>query len=335
MGELSFEAKTRLAYLEFYQQVRDVSVVCRAFNISRQTFYKWQKRFDRSNLSSLLNHSKAPLNRRRGCLSFEEELKLKKFREKYIRQSKVKLSIMYQKEFGKKISSWQFQKVISKYQLYYDKIKAERIRTKRKKNQLFPKVRITDVNPQDYISKEKPLFFCVDGITLYLPFGKRYIFTAIDHFNKLGFSRAYTTKSSLSAFDFLLRLNVLAEGKIAAILSDNGSEFSRYFEEACKRLKIARLYTRVKTPQDNPRDERFNRTVKEEFMGVNENFEGYLADNDLADANRELTEWLIFYNFTRPHQALAYQTPMEYISKHQEVSAMYPSSTLTCFPLFC
>jgi hypothetical protein len=118
---------------------------------------------------------------------------------------------MYQKEFGGKVSSWQFQKVIGKYQLYYDSIKAGKVRTKRKRNQLCPKIRINQVNPQDYISKEKPFFFCVDGITLYLPFGKRYIFTVINHFNKLGFSRTYTAKSSLSAFDSLLRLGNYSE----------------------------------------------------------------------------------------------------------------------------
>lgn len=104
--------------------------------------------------------------------------------------------------------------------------------------------------------------------------------------------------------------DTLVDGRIAAILSDNGSEFAKYFEEACKRLKIVHIFTRVKTPQDNPMDERFNRTLKEEFIKVNEYFEEYLADTDLTKANRELTKWLIFYNFTRPHQALNYLTPM-------------------------
>jgi len=326
MGELTSEAKTRLAFLEFYKEVKDVTLVCKAFKISRQTFYKWQKRFNPQNLSSLENQSRAPKERRQGKLSFKEELKLKEFRERYIRQGKIKLSIMYEREFGEKFSSWQFQKVIKKYQLYYDKARIEKIRTKKKKNLLFKKVRINEVNPKDYILKEKPFFFCLDLIVLYLPWGKRYILTAIDYFKKLGFARVYKSKSSLSAFDFLLRLNLLVEGKIAAILSDNGSEFSKYFEEALKKLNIIHLYTRVRTPEDNPRDERFNRTVKEEFMEVNEFFEEYLAQDDLTEANRELTEWLIFYNFTRPHQALYYQTPMEYIN-NQQVSAMFPPHT--------
>jgi transposase InsO family protein len=325
MGDLSPQAKTRLAFLEFNHRVRNVSLTCQIFKISRQIFYKWQKRFSPENLSSLENQPKAPKTKRKGKLTFAQEMALKKFRERYIRQGKAKLAIMYEKEFGEKVSSWQFQRAIQRYRLYFDKEKIERVRTKKKRNQAFKKIRINEVNPSDYVSLEKPFFFCADMIVLYLPYGKRYILTAIDHFHKLGFARAYRSKSSLSAFDFLLRLNLLIDGKIAAILSDNGSEFAKYFEEACKKLKITHIYTRFRTPQDNPRDERFNRTVEEEFMEINENFESYLAGDDLTEANRELTNWLIFYNFTRPHQSLAYQTPMEYT--HTRVSAMYPSST--------
>jgi transposase InsO family protein len=121
---------------------------------------------------------------------------------------------------------------------------------------------------------------------------------------------------------------MLVNGRISAILSNNGSEFAKYFEEACKKLGITHIFTRVRTPQDNSMDERFNRTVKEEFMQVNEYFEEYLAEKDLTRANKELTEWLVFYNFTRPHQTLNYLTPMQYTS--QRVSAMYPASTNEC-----
>jgi transposase InsO family protein len=327
MGELTSTAKTRLAFIEFHHQVRDVSLTCKVFKISRETFYKWKTRFNPCNLSTLEDQSKAPVNRRKGRLSLEEEQELKKYRNRYIRIGKVKLSRMYQKEYGKEASSWQFQKVIQKYELYYDKIKARRLKIKKDKRRGAQKTRINTVNPKDYISESKPFFICVDTIVLYLPWGKRYIVTALDHFNRLGFARTYSTKSSLSALDFLLRLNALVEGKIAAILSDNGSEFAKYFDEACRRLKIVHLYTRVRTPKDNPKDERFNRTVKEEFIEVNECFEGYLAARDLTEANRELTDWIIFYNFKRPHQALDYLTPMEYITNIQQVSAMYPSHT--------
>ena len=327
MGELSGKAKSRLAFIEFNNQVRDVSLTCKVFKISRETFYKWNKRYDPHYLRSLEDKSKAPLTRRKGILTYAEKQTLKAYREKYIRIGKVKLSKMYFNEFQKTFSSWQFQKVIESNNLYYDKIKVKKLKLKKDRNKGAKKVRINTVNPKDYISLDRPFFIAVDTIVLYLPWGKRYIVTALDHFNRLGFARTYCTKSSLFAMDFLLRLNALTEGRIAAILSDNGSEFAKYFEEACKRLNIVHIYTRIRTPKDNPKDERFNRTIKEEFIEVNQFYESYLTDKDLTLANRELTDYLVFYNFKRPHQALAYQTPMEYITNIQRVSGMYPSST--------
>lgn len=117
---------------------------------------------------------------------------------------------------------------------------------------------------------------------------------------------------------------MLTDGKIGAILSDNGSEFAKYFEEACRKLKIAHIYTRIKTPKDNAVDERFNRTIQEEFMETDEYFEPSLTNDDLTEANRHLTEWLIFYNFERPHQTLKYQTPIEWYNGCYQLKEMLP-----------
>lgn len=148
MKELSSGAKTRLAFLEFYAQVKDVTLTCKIFKISRQTFYKWKRRYDPKNLLSLENQSKAPKRRREGKLSFKEEIELKRFRERHLRIGKVKLSLMYEREYGKRYSPWQFQKVIHKYNLYYDRVKAEKIRSKRDKRRGAKKIRINEINPQ-------------------------------------------------------------------------------------------------------------------------------------------------------------------------------------------
>jgi transposase InsO family protein len=74
-------------------------------------------------------------------------------------------------------------------------------------------------------------------------------------------------------------------------------------------------------PKDNPECERFNRTLQEEFIAL-----GNMTENvDLF--NRKLTEWLIEYNFRRPHQALDYLTPIEFTQKYSKVSKMYSSNT--------
>jgi len=335
MGEISPQAQLRLSMIEFYYQVKEATVASTTFKISRKTFYKWLNRYENSGkrLSSLEDEPKVPTTKRKTTLDFNTELKIKHLREKYIRLGKVKLQRLFKRQYNQYISQSHIAYVISKYNLYYDPVKAGRVRSKKIKGKGAKKIRISEVNPKDYLSEGKPFFFACDTIVLYLPYGiKRYILTAVEHQKKIAYARSYSSKSSLSAFDFLLRLSALVEGKIAAILSDNGSEFAKYFEEACKRLKIIHLFTRIKTPKDNAVNERFNRTIQEEFMETDEYFEPCLTETNLVKANERLTEWLIFYNFSRPHQTLDYLTPFEYYQlqiKKQKLSPMYPTLTIS------
>ena len=87
--------------------------------------------------------------------------------------------------------------------------------------------------------------------------------------------------------------------------TDNGSEFAWEFETATAKLGIQRYFSRVKTPKDNPEIERFNETLEYEWLY---NFNLSLDPEEL---NYRLTEWLIEYNFNRPHQSLAYLTPVD------------------------
>lgn len=334
MGEISSTAQLRLSAIEFFYQIRNVSVVCRSFKLSRKSFYKWKARYESSGkrLSSLENISKAPKTKRETILDFKTELDIKHIRLKYIRLGKVKLQKLFKDEYGYFVSQSHVSYVIQKHNLYFDPVTAKRIRSKKIKGRGNKKLRINEVNPNDYLSTEKPFFFTTDTIVLYLPYGiKRYIITAVEHEKKIAYARSYNSKSSLSAFDFLMRLSVLVDGKIAAILSDNGSEFAKYFEEACNRLKIIHIYSRVHTPKDNSVCERFNRTLQEEFMETDEYFEPYLTEANLVRANERLTEWLVFYNFKRPHQTLDYKSPFEYYHykffEKQKLSPMYPTLT--------
>jgi transposase InsO family protein len=74
----------------------------------------------------------------------------------------------------------------------------------------------------------------------------------------------------------------------------------------------------VRTPKDNPDNERFNQTLQREFIN-----QGNFSPEPVV-FNQRLTEWLIEYNFNRPHQSLNYKTPMQ-ISK---VLPMWSSCTL-------
>ena len=51
--ELSREARVRLAWMDFYRRSRNVARTCRHFGISRQRFYRWHRRYDPYDLTTL------------------------------------------------------------------------------------------------------------------------------------------------------------------------------------------------------------------------------------------------------------------------------------------
>jgi len=158
------------------------------------------------------------------------------------------------------------------------------------------------------VKEGRPCFlFHIDTIVIYWNGLKRYILTGVDHVSKLGFARMYKNKSSRSAADFLYRLRYLVNQPIENFQTDNGSEFALEFERATAKLGIHRYMPRVETPKDNPEIERFNETLEYEWLY---NFTLSLGPQEL---NPQFAEWLIEYNFTRPHQSLSYLTPVEYI----------------------
>jgi len=310
---LSKEAKQRLDWLVYYEAKADknASKTCRHFSIAPKVFYTWKNRFDGQNLRLLESKSKAPIRKRRRAIASEEESRIVALRKQHIRWGKMKLERLYKNIYGTTISSWKIQYTIHKYKLYYHPKKNEKLQAKRKRSQ--KKKRITEL-------KKKPFpgyLIALDTIVIYWNNSKRYILTCIDTVSKIAFARMYTSKSSRNAADFLKRMVYLLDGGVLNTLNDNGSEFHKEFVSACQELNLTQYWSRTHTPKDNPVDERFNRTLKEEFIQL-----GNYTD-DVLTFNQRLTEWLIEYTFIRPHQTLGYDTPWEFYQKTAKVLPMY------------
>ena len=316
---LSREALLRLEWIIYYHTSagQNARQTCRHFGIAPKTFYKWFDRFDEANLGALADESRAPKNIRRKEYTGEQYLRVIELRKQYIRYGKMKLLKLYQTKFGEddNISSWKIQCIIERSGIYYHPQKQARINRKRVLSQRRKK--ITDLK----MKKIKGFLLCLDTITIYWMGQKRYIITAIDKWTKVAFARMYKKHSSYNSRDFLYRLYFLLDGKIENIQTDNGSEFKKYFDQGCRKLGLEHYHSRVKTPKDNPDNERFNRTLQEEFVDM-----GNMTDDEEL-FNQKLTEWLIHYNFQRPHQTLDYMPPINFIYKYHNVLPMYPSST--------
>lgn len=314
---LSKQAKHRLKWFDYYGKTKNAALTCRYFGISRKTFYYWKKRYDPFNLKTLEDKSRAPKRTRKPEITTLQEQRIVCLRKKYIRYSKFKLAVIYQRMYGENISSWKIQRTIQKYNLYFNPLKTAKIRRKRQTG--IKKKRITQLKKE----QRTGFLICLDVVVIYWNSLKRYIFTAIDFYSKVSFARMYTTKSSKSAQDFFKRINYLYQGNIENIQTDNGSEFKGYFHKALEQLpqSIQRYFSRNRTPKDNPVNERFNGILRQEFIQL-----GNFTSN-IKKFNKILTEWLIEYNFNRPHQSLEYSTPIEFHFKYHKALPMCPSRT--------
>ena len=92
--ELSREAQVRLRWMDFYRQSENVALTCRRFGISRQTFYRWHRRYDALDLTSLESGSHRPRRCRRPTWSFLFEEKVLGLRLQFPRWGKDKLVVL-------------------------------------------------------------------------------------------------------------------------------------------------------------------------------------------------------------------------------------------------
>src|SRR5712691_12942880 len=98
---LSRAARTRLQWMLFYLfNGRNAARTCRHFGISRQTFYRWKRRFDRHDLSTLEGHSHRPRRVRQPTWPPDLAERVLALRKQYPRWGKDKLGVLLRKGKG-------------------------------------------------------------------------------------------------------------------------------------------------------------------------------------------------------------------------------------------
>ena len=252
----------------------------------------------------------------------EEEAHVIALRKENMELGKVKLKVLYQKRYGKDISTWKIERIIRHHKLFMEKKKRRVYTVGQTKQQ---RIRIHTVK-KDLQLLPFGQFWHTDSILIWWYGKRRYIFTALEEHTKIGYARVYSTNSSQQAADFLKQLRYLSENKLTVIHSDNGAEFAKDFASLCEALHIQQVFSRPHTPKDNPALEKFNHTVQREWLDFS-----VIGLDDIAEANSDLTEWLVKYNSIRPHQALDYKTPLEYVYENfPQLVHMTPARSNYC-----
>jgi transposase InsO family protein len=133
---------------------------------------------------------------------------------------------------------------------------------------------------------------------------KRYFITAIDICGRETFAKEYKTLNSANAKDFFVDLEKQYPFNIRRVQTDNGLEFYKHFDQYLKRLGITHFWNYPRTPKSNSYIERFNRTFREQFLNT---YQGDLTD--VQNVQKDLNDYLFWYNHKKVHQGLNYQTP--------------------------
>lgn len=323
IAKISDPAKVKLEWMIFYLTVggKNAYATAKHFGIAPKTFYQWHKRFKACGVKGLEELPRTPHRFRRWEVTLEEEANIKQLRKKHMHYGKTKLKELYYEDYGQTVTTWKIERVIRKHKLFPSPVK-HNYQVKKRAN-AKPKPRI-----QNLVIQHEPWFlFHLDTIVIYYGSIKRYILTALDHETRVAYARMYTNKSSRSAKDFLYRLHYLIQADLVHVHTDNGSEFQHEFDQALTELAAMHWYSRPNTPKDNPRGERFNETLQYEWLN-----DGHFTP-DTNRFNGTLTDWLIEYNFQRPHQSLDNQRPFQYLqSKLTKNHLLLPMSSANTKP---
>ena len=133
-------------------------------------------------------------------------------------------------------------------------------------------------------------------------------FTSVDVVTRWSVARIASRATALMTSKALLDIIERMPFVVRAIQIDGGSEFMAEFEALCKTLGLHLFLLPPHSPKLTGRVERANRTYREEFYNCS------TATPSVAGFRDDLRRYEHFYNHIRPHQALAYQTPAEFLA---------------------
>ncbi len=305
--DLTHRAKARLDMLDWHERHgRNLALTARHHGFSRPTVYRWLGRFDRLRLETLEDRSSAPRRRRRPSWTVEQLRAVKAVRERYPRWGKDKLAVVLRRA-GLWLSTSMVGRILARL-LRSGELREPPRRSISARKRAWRRPHAVR-KPADFVALRPGDLVQVDTLDIRpLPGLVLKQFTARDVVSRWDVLELRTTASARSAVAILDALAERLPFELRAISVDNGSEFMADFEAACASRSITLLTLPPRSPKLNGAVERANRTHTEEFYEVT------AAEATLAALRPALLDWERTYNTVRPHQALGYLTPAEYLA---------------------
>jgi putative transposase len=307
--ELSREARVRLAWMDFYRRTKNVVQTCRHFGISRQTFYGWHRRYQPYDLTTLEAGSHRPHRPRRPTWSFSLEEKVLGLRLQFPRWGKDKLGVLLRRQ-KVVVSTSMVGRILTRLKQQGRLVEPRHSGVPGSRRALRPRPYAVR-KPREYAVFAPGDLVEVDTLEVRpIPGVVVKQFTARDVVSRWDVWQAHTRATAQTATQFLDTLQLRMPFPIRALQIDGGPEFAAAFEQACQQRGLHLFVLPPRSPKLNRAVERANRTHTEEFYQVT------ACSLEMKRLNRELRHWENIYNTVRPHQALGYLTPLQFLRQH-------------------
>jgi transposase InsO family protein len=294
-GEQARLTAWRLKVLQHAAAEQNVARICRRFGISRKSFYKWKRRHTEHGDAGLCDRPRTPQRSPRATAR-EVVSKILYLRQHY--------------HFGPGRIAAYLQRF---HQILIATSSVHRILTRHSMNRL-PANQKHQPHGKRWQRYEKPQpghRLQVDVKFLERIPGTRrrlYQFTAIDDCTRIRVLKVYDACNQRTAIQFIDEVRRRLPFRVHVVQTDNGAEFQSQFHWHLEELDVRHVYIRPRTPRLNGKVERSHRVDDQEFYQLLDR-DG--ISDDIRLFNEKVREWEDYYNYHRPHGALAGQTPYE------------------------
>jgi transposase InsO family protein len=296
-------ANSRRSLLVFASR-HGVTKACKVFNVSRTMYYRLKKQL-------IETGSLEYRTRRRPRMPNETSLSKKKMLLDFIRKHPTRGPSFYAylfKQQGISIAPsciWYHLKRYGLHKRYQRLVYLEQLR---ESNQPLSERSLQIIKRRCYKAKEALWPGHIIGLdTFYVGHikgvGRIYQQTGIDLCSRYGWANVYTAKDHIASINFVEKILIpkfFVNGiDLDSILTDNGSEYvNSHFKRMLGDYDIKHHRIPKGKPLFNGYCERFQRTIHEEFYQRIFRTRFFTSLEQLQQA---LDEYLVYYNFERPH----------------------------------
>ena len=309
-------AHKRLTLLQLAEKLGNVSKACRMHKVSRTQFYEYKRSFQTHGLDGLIDKPPIPgshpsqLPETTIKQIIDLSLKHPAFGQQRIADQLALEGLVVCPTTVRNV--WLKADLETKYKRLLQleekamakgfKLTEQQIRLLEKANPEFAERHVKSDYPGQLLCQDTFYVGRLKGV------GRIYLQAVVDTYGSFAFGKLYTSKRQETTADMLydrvLPFYQSHDLPVQAILTDNGTEYKgrpmiHLYEIFLELNDIEHRTTKVATPRTNGFVERFNRTVLDEFFRTA--FRKKLFES-LEALQKDLDEWLTYYNHERPHR---------------------------------